>query len=85
MDEIVPIAIPLGAGLTAVGLGALQGALFAGAFPDRRIDVLGVILIGIALALGGSLVRDALLGEPPVAIRGECYLLVVPRRRSRLA
>jgi uncharacterized membrane protein YeiH len=76
MNEIVPFAIPLWAELAAVGLGALQGALFAGAFPDRRIDVLGVILIGIAVALGGSLLRDVLLGEPPVVIRGEWYLLV---------
>ena len=40
--------------LVAVGLGALQGALFAGAFVDRRIDVLGVVLIGIGAALGGQ-------------------------------
>ena len=73
---ITPFGIPLWAELTAVGLGALQGALFAGAFTDRRIDVLGVVLIGVGLALGGSLLRDIMLGEPPVVIRGDWYVLV---------
>ncbi|HSJ60236.1 MAG TPA: TRIC cation channel family protein [Jiangellaceae bacterium] len=73
---ITPFGIPLWAELAAVGLGALQGALFAGAFTDRRIDVLGVVLIGVGLALGGSLLRDILLGEPPVVIRGDWYVLV---------
>lgn len=76
MNVTVPFEIPLWAELAAVGLGALQGALFAGAFTDRRIDVLGVVLIGIGVALGGSVVRDILLGEPPVVIRGDWYLLV---------
>lgn len=73
---ITPFGIPLWAELAAVGLGALQGALFAGAFTDRRIDVLGVVLIGVGLALGGSLLRDIMLGEPPVVIRGDWYVLV---------
>lgn len=73
---ITPFGIPLWAELAAVGLGALQGALFACAFADRRIDVLGVGLIGVGLALGGSLLRDILLGEPPVVIRGDWYVLV---------
>jgi uncharacterized membrane protein YeiH len=76
MHEITTFGIPLWAELVAVCLGALQGALFAGAFADRRIDVLGVVLIGIGGALGGSVVRDLLLGEPPVVIRGEWYVLV---------
>ena len=72
----MPFAIPLWAELAAVGLGALQGALFAGAFTDRRIDVLGAVLIGTGLALGGSVLRDLLLGEAPVVIRGDWYVLV---------
>lgn len=76
MTEIMPFGIPLWAELAAVGLGALQGALFAATFRDRRIDVLGVVLIGIGVALGGSLLRDILLGEPPVVIRGHWYVLV---------
>jgi uncharacterized membrane protein YeiH len=76
MHPTMPFGIPLWAELVAVGLGALQGALFAGALVDRRIDVLGVVLIGIGGALGGSVSRDLLLGEPPVVIRGEWYVLV---------
>lgn len=76
MDPIMPFGIPLWAELGAVGLGALQGAVFAGRFTDRRIDVLGAVLIGIGVALGGSLLRDVLLGEPPVAIYGAWYVLV---------
>ena len=76
MDSIMPFGIPLWAELTAVSLGALQGALFAARFTDRRIDVLGVVLVGIGVALGGSLLRDVLLGEPPVVIYGVWYVLV---------
>ncbi|MGI5189711.1 trimeric intracellular cation channel family protein [Promicromonospora sp. CA-289599] len=76
MDTIIPFGIPLWAELAAVALGALQGALFAGAFTDRRIDVLGTVLVGIGVALGGSLLRDILLGEPPVVIYGPWYVLV---------
>ena len=71
----LPFIIPLWMELVAVGLGGLQGAMFAGAFADRRIDVLGVALVGVGVALGGSVLRDALLGEPPVVIRGEWYVL----------
>ncbi|MFI2362360.1 trimeric intracellular cation channel family protein [Promicromonospora sp. NPDC019610] len=76
MDTIIPFGIPLWAELAAVALGALQGALFAGALTDRRIDVLGTVLVGIGVALGGSLLRDVLLGEPPVVIYGPWYVLV---------
>lgn len=70
-----PFEIPLWVELAAVALGALQGALFAGSFVARGLDVLGGILIGIGVALGGSLLRDILLGVPPVAIYGEWYIL----------
>lgn len=76
MDTITPFGIPLWAELVAVALGALQGALFAGALTDRRIDVLGTVLVGTGVALGGSLLRDILLGVPPVAVYGPWYVLV---------
>ena len=62
--------------LLAAGLGGLQGALFAAGERHRRIDVLGVIVIGLAVSLGGSLLRDLVLNQPPVVIWKNWYLLV---------
>lgn len=62
--------------LLAAGLGGLQGALFAAGQRERRIDVLGVIVIGLAVSLGGSLMRDIVLNQPPVVVWVNWYLLV---------
>lgn len=62
--------------LVAAGLGGLQGALFAAGLGDRRIDVLGVVVIGLTVALGGSLLRDVVLNQPPVVVWVDWYLLV---------
>lgn len=69
------IVIPLWAELLAIGIGALQGAMFAAQFRDRRLDLLGVAIIGIATGFGGGLFRDILLSEVPVALRANWYLL----------
>jgi uncharacterized membrane protein YeiH len=68
--------IPLGADLLAVGIGSLQGALFAAQFRDRRLDLLGVAIIGIATGFGGGLIRDLLLSEVPAALESNAYLPV---------
>lgn len=68
--------IPLWLDLTAVGIGAIQGAMFAGRFTDRRFDLLGVALIGIVVGLGGGLLRDILLGGIPAALQSNWYLPV---------
>jgi len=68
--------IPLWADLLAVGIGALQGALFAAQFRDRRLDLLGVAIIGIATGFGGGLLRDILLSELPSALQSNWYLPV---------
>ena len=57
MAEVMLFGIPVWAELAAVGLGALQGALFAGAATDRRIDVLGAVLVGAGLAPGCAAAR----------------------------
>ena len=67
--------IPLWADLLAVGIGALQGALFSAQFRDRRLDWLGVAIIGIATGFGGGLLRDILLSERPAALGSNWYLL----------
>ncbi len=68
--------IPLWADLLAIGIGAMQGALFAAQFRDRRLDLLGVAIIGIATGFGGGILRDVLLNEPPAALGSNWYLIV---------
>ena len=74
--SITPFQVTLWIELVAAGLGGLQGALFAAGQRDRRIDVLGVIVIGLTVSLGGSLLRDIVLNQRPVVIWMNWYLLV---------
>ncbi|MEC3917800.1 trimeric intracellular cation channel family protein [Nocardia sp. CDC160] len=68
--------IPVGLDLAAVAVGALAGALTAtGRAQADRIDVIGVAVIAIATGLGGSILRDCVLGQTPAALRGDGYLL----------
>ena len=69
-------AEPLWVDLLAVGIGSLQGAMFASEYKDRRLDLLGIAIIGIATGLGGGVLRDVLLGEVPRAMSSNWYLLV---------
>lgn len=71
-----PFAVPLWAELLAAGLGGVQGALLAAEHRHQRIDLLGVLVIGLLVALGGSLLRDVVLNQPPVVIWQNWYLLV---------
>jgi uncharacterized membrane protein YeiH len=73
---IQSVSIPLWANLLAVGIGSLQGALFAAQFRDRRLDLLGVAIIGIATGFGGGILRDILLNEVPKALLSNWYLPV---------
>ncbi len=71
-----PLVIPLWADLTAVGLGGVQGALFAAGFVgQRRLDMLGVTIIGIVMGMGGGLIRDLLLNVEPVTLKSNWYLI----------
>lgn len=68
--------IPLWADLLGVGLGGVQGAMFASGFRgERRLDLLGVAIIGIMIGMGGGLIRDILLGQPPATLQSNWYLL----------
>ncbi len=69
-------AIPLWADLLSVAIGSVQGALVAAQFRDRRLDVLGVAIIGIATGLGGGLMRDVLVNQVPAALQSDWYLPV---------
>jgi uncharacterized membrane protein YeiH len=68
--------IPLALDLTAVAIGAIQGAMFAARLTERRIDLLGVALIGVIVGLGGGILRDLLLNQRPAAISDNWYLPV---------
>ena len=75
MDDV--FVIPLWVDLLAVGIGALQGALFAAQFRDRRLDWLGVAIIGIVVGFGGGLLRDSLLSTVPLApLQSNWYVVV---------
>lgn len=74
--SVVPFVVPLWAELLAAGLGGAQGALLAAEHRHQRIDLLGVLVIGLLVALGGSLLRDVVLNQPPVVIWANWYLLV---------
>ncbi|WP_344736289.1 trimeric intracellular cation channel family protein [Microbacterium awajiense] len=75
MDQPL-FVIPLWADLIAVGLGGIQGALFASGFRgQRRLDLLGVAIIGIVMGMGGGLIRDLLLNTTPVTLQSNWYLL----------
>ncbi|MEB4616636.1 trimeric intracellular cation channel family protein [Leucobacter sp. M11] len=65
---------PLYIDLIAVGIGSFQGAMFAAGF--KRLDLLGVALIGIMTGFGGGLLRDLLLGITPVVFTNNYFLLV---------
>ncbi len=71
-----PLIIPLWADLLAIAVGGVQGAMFAAQFRDRRLDLLGVALIGVAAGTGGGLFRDVLLNQVPVTLRSNWYILV---------
>jgi len=68
--------IPLWADLSAAALGGLQGALFASGFRgQRRLDLLGVAIIGIVMGMGGGLIRDLLLNVTPTTLQSNWYLI----------
>ncbi|MCS5715619.1 TRIC cation channel family protein [Herbiconiux sp. CPCC 205716] len=62
--------------LAATGLGSVQGASFAAQFKDRRLDLLGVGLIGVVAGFGGGLIRDLLLNTVPAALESNWFIPV---------
>src|SRR3954451_9874289 len=68
--------IPLWLDLSAVAIGAVQGAMFAGRLKEHRIDLLGVTIIGIVVGLGGGLLRDMMLNLPLALTPNNWYLVI---------
>ncbi|WP_201614662.1 trimeric intracellular cation channel family protein [Gulosibacter hominis] len=69
--------IPLWLDLTAVAFGALSASATAEGVQrqGRRIDWLGVAILGVSVGLGGGFMRDLLLGVPPATIQNNWYVL----------
>ena len=61
------------AGMSAVAVNALTGVLDAG---RKKMDLIGVVMVGAATALGGGTVRDVLLQRPVFWISDQIYLIV---------
>ncbi|MCO1578364.1 TRIC cation channel family protein [Crossiella sp. SN42] len=60
--------------LVGIAVFAASGALAA---VRARLDVFGVVVLGMTTALGGGIIRDVLLGlHPPTSLRTWPYLLV---------
>ncbi|MGA9276169.1 trimeric intracellular cation channel family protein [Ilumatobacter sp.] len=60
--------------IAAVGLLSVEGARIAA---EARLDLFGVVVIGLITALGGGLIRDVLLGDvPPPGLRSWPLLAV---------
>jgi uncharacterized membrane protein YeiH len=70
------LVIPPWADLLSIAIGSLQGAMFATQFRDRKLDLLGIAIIGVATGFGGGLLRDILLNTMPVALQSNWYLPV---------
>jgi uncharacterized membrane protein YeiH len=68
--------IPLWLDLGATALGSVQGAMFAAQFKDKRLDLLGVGLIGLVTGFGGGVLRDILLNQTPAALQSNWYIPV---------
>ncbi|NWG86376.1 MAG: trimeric intracellular cation channel family protein [Hydrogenophilaceae bacterium] len=58
-------------GLAAVAVNALTGVLDAG---RKHMDLVGVVMVGMATALGGGTVRDILLQRPVFWLSDQTYL-----------
>ncbi|HEY0247697.1 MAG TPA: TRIC cation channel family protein [Gryllotalpicola sp.] len=67
-------SIPAWADMAAVAIGGIQGAAYANGFRERRIDLFGVAVIGVATGLGGGVLRDVALSTPLVALSTQWYI-----------
>ena len=54
------LQVPFGADFFSVAVGVLTGAIFA---CDRKLDIVGTIVLGLVTAYGGGIIRDLLLQD----------------------
>lgn len=66
------VQTPLWLDLLTVAVAAVTGALTA---VRLRFDIVGVTALAILTGLGGGIIRDVLLGQVPVAVHGNRYIV----------
>lgn len=65
--------LPTWLDLIAIASGGLFGSAVA---VQRKAPLVGVMLLGVLMALGGGMLRDTLINAPVVALKNELYLPV---------
>ena len=69
MDLIIAIIEQVGIAAFSIS-GALTGI-------RKKMDLFGVVLLGIVTAVGGGVIRDVIIGEtPPMAFRNPRYTVI---------
>lgn len=66
------VQTPLWLDLLSVALAGVTGALMG---VTLKFDIVGVTALAFLTGLGGGIIRDILLGQVPVAIRGNNYVI----------
>lgn len=66
------VQTPLWLDLLTVAMAGVTGALMG---VSLRFDIVGVTALAFLTGLGGGIIRDLLLGQVPVAIRGNDYVI----------
>lgn len=72
-DPISTFALPTALDALAIGVGGISGALHA---RRRKLDIMGILVVGFCAALGGGVIRDILLvSGPPVFLTSPSFLI----------
>ena len=75
VDPLGPVFLLYALDLVGVAVFAVSGALAAG---RKRLDLIGVVALGLVTAIGGGTIRDVLLDRNPIFwLADPAYLLVI--------
>lgn len=67
------LALPTALDALAIAVGGVSGALHA---RRKRLDVMGILVVGVCAALGGGVIRDVILvSGPPVFLTSPSFLM----------
>ena len=68
------LTVPWGIDYFSVVVGVLTGALFA---CDRKLDIIGTVVLGLVTGYGGGIIRDVLLQDKGVYFTSHPDLILV--------